>query len=151
VLDASRPLEDADVELLRETSRSPRVVVANKSDLLPAWNSGAVAAPVAPVSAKRGDGLDQLRAEIRVALEGGTATPRDTAAVTNVRHAALLERARAALGRASEAVEAPGGPVAEEFVLTDLQEAQAALEEVTGKRTSDDLLRHIFSRFCIGK
>jgi len=26
-----------------------------------------------------------------------------------------------------------------------------ALEEVTGKRTSEDLLRHIFSRFCIGK
>ena len=39
----------------------------------------------------------------------------------------------------------------EEFVLTDLQDARAALEEVTGKRTSDDLLRHIFSRFCIGK
>ena len=28
---------------------------------------------------------------------------------------------------------------------------RAALEEVTGKRTSEDLLRHIFSRFCIGK
>jgi tRNA U34 5-carboxymethylaminomethyl modifying GTPase MnmE/TrmE len=45
----------------------------------------------------------------------------------------------------------PGGPVPEEFVLTDLQDARAALEEVTGKRTSEDLLRHIFSRFCIGK
>jgi tRNA modification GTPase len=71
--------------------------------------------------------------------------------VTNVRHAALLERARVALGRAGDAVEAAGGPVAEEFVLTDLQDARAALEEVTGKRTSEDLLRHIFSRFCIGK
>jgi tRNA modification GTPase len=48
-------------------------------------------------------------------------------------------------------LEAPGGPVAEEFVLTDLHEARGALEEVTGKRTSEDLLRHIFSRFCIGK
>jgi tRNA modification GTPase len=42
-------------------------------------------------------------------------------------------------------------PAAEEFVLADLQEARAALEEVTGKRTSDELLNHIFSRFCIGK
>ena len=39
----------------------------------------------------------------------------------------------------------------EEFVLTDLNDARIALEEVTGKRTSEDLLRHIFSRFCIGK
>ena len=90
--------------------------------------------------------------EIRSALDGANpATARDTAAVTNVRHAALLERARAALRRAGDAMEAPGGPVAEEFVLTDLQDARAALEEVTGKRTSEDLLRHIFARFCIGK
>jgi tRNA U34 5-carboxymethylaminomethyl modifying GTPase MnmE/TrmE len=41
--------------------------------------------------------------------------------------------------------------VPEEFVLTDLQDARAALEEVTGKRTSEDLLRHIFGRFCVGK
>jgi tRNA U34 5-carboxymethylaminomethyl modifying GTPase MnmE/TrmE len=39
----------------------------------------------------------------------------------------------------------------EEFVLADLQSAREALEEVTGKRTADDVLIHIFSRFCIGK
>jgi tRNA modification GTPase len=68
-----------------------------------------------------------------------------------VRHAALLGQARESLARAREALAAPGGAVAEEFVLTDLQDARAALEEVTGKRTSEDVLRHIFSRFCIGK
>jgi tRNA modification GTPase len=87
----------------------------------------------------------------RFVPRGSAATERDSAAVTNVRHAALLETARQALRRASEAVDNPGGPVAEEFVLTDLQDARAALEEVTGQRTSEDLLRHIFSRFCIGK
>ena len=39
----------------------------------------------------------------------------------------------------------------EEFVLADLQEARSAFEEVTGKRTADDVLTHIFSKFCIGK
>jgi tRNA modification GTPase len=105
------------------------------------------------VSSKTGEGLDRLRAEIRGALESGAPTTpsRDTAAVTNVRHTALLERARDALRNALQAVESPEGPVAEEFVLTDLHEARIALEEVTGKRSSEDLLRHIFSRFCIGK
>jgi len=152
VLDASRALEDADFDLLRETSESTRIVVANKSDLPPAWTAAALSVPAARVSSKTGDGLDGLRMEIRAALEGGNpAIVRETAAVTNVRHAALLERGRAALRNACAAVDSPGGPVAEEFVLTDLQEARAALEEVTGKRTSEDLLRHIFSRFCIGK
>ena len=152
VLDVSAPLEDEDFTLLRETSDSPRLIVANKSDLPAVWRGGDIAAPFILVSSKTGDGLEALRGEIRMALEGANpATARDTAAVTNVRHAALLERARVALGRAGDAVEAAGGPVAEEFVLTDLQDARAALEEVTGKRTSEDLLRHIFSRFCIGK
>jgi tRNA modification GTPase len=145
-------LEDADFDLLRETAESPRLVVANKCDLLAAWASVDVGLPMTVVSSKTGDGIDELRGEIRGALEGANpATARDTAGVTNVRHGALLERAAIALRRASDAVDAPGGPVAEEFVLTDLQDARAALEEVTGKRTSEDLLRHIFSRFCIGK
>jgi tRNA U34 5-carboxymethylaminomethyl modifying GTPase MnmE/TrmE len=30
-------------------------------------------------------------------------------------------------------------------------DAAQSLQEVTGKRTSDDLLARIFERFCIGK
>jgi len=43
------------------------------------------------------------------------------------------------------------GELPEEFLLADLQEARGALEEVTGRRTTEDLLRHIFGRFCVGK
>jgi tRNA modification GTPase len=152
VLDGSAPLEDDDFNLLRETSDLPRLIVANKSDLPVAWHDADVAWPLVSVSSKTGDGFEALRRQIRSALDGANpGSARDTAAVTNVRHAALLERARLALQRAVDAVLGPGGPVAEEFVLTDLQDARAAIEEVTGKRTSEDLLRHIFSRFCIGK
>ena len=152
VLDSARPLDSDDFDLLRETAELPRLIVANKSDLRPAWAAAEVHEPVVAVSSTSGDGLDALRRSIRSVLQGpGQVKMRDTAAVTNVRHAELLARARAALRRAGEAVEAPGGPIAEEFVLTDLQDARAALEEVTGKRTSEDVLRHIFARFCIGK
>ena len=151
VLDRSQPLEAVDRDLLDETAGALRLVVANKSDLPAAWPSTEPSVPVEAVSSKDGDGLDELRVTIRRTLEGSSAIPRDTAVITNVRHAELLDRARDALRRACESVESPGGPVPEEFVLTDLQDARAALEEVTGKRTSEDLLRHIFSRFCIGK
>ena len=84
-------------------------------------------------------------------LAGGGESLRDTAAVTNVRHIELLDRARRALDRARQAIDASQGMLSEEFVLADLQDARNAFEEITGKRTAEDLLEHIFSRFCIGK
>jgi tRNA modification GTPase len=63
----------------------------------------------------------------------------------------LLERARNALVRARHAVSDAAGQLSEEFVLADLQDARHAFEEITGKRTADDVLAHIFARFCIGK
>ena len=38
-----------------------------------------------------------------------------------------------------------------ELVAEDLRQAQNSLSEITGEFTSDDLLGHIFSSFCIGK
>jgi len=41
--------------------------------------------------------------------------------------------------------------VPEEFLLTDLHAARNRFDEVVGTRTSDDVLTHIFEKFCIGK
>ena len=53
--------------------------------------------------------------------------------------------------RARQAIGTEGAALSEEFVLADLQDARAAFEEITGRRTSDEVLAYIFSRFCIGK
>ncbi len=98
------------------------------------------------ISAITGAGLDDLVAAVARALSGEET--RDRPAITNLRHAMLLERARAALLQATSALE---GSISEEFPLLDLQEAGHALQEITGRRTTDDLLQHIFKNFCIGK
>jgi tRNA modification GTPase len=70
--------------------------------------------------------------------------------VSNIRHIALLKQARASLDRTIEALTS-GAAASEEFVLADLQDVEQHLQEITGRRTTEDLLRHIFERFCIGK
>jgi tRNA modification GTPase len=145
VLDGSRPLSKDDEELLDATAARPRVIALNKSDLGPAVTRRLLEA--VSISALTGDGLDRLIDAITSTLQSHEIS-RDTPAITNVRHTVLLEGARASLLRADEALRAE---VSEEFPLLDLQEASAALQEITGKRTSDDLLRRIFERFCIGK
>jgi len=98
------------------------------------------------VSAVTGAGLDDLRRAIIAALD--VEPVRDRPALTNVRHIALVERAHVALTRAAGAARRS---MPEEFVLADLQDARAALEEISGRRASEALLEHIFARFCIGK
>jgi tRNA modification GTPase len=148
VLDGSAALTDDDRVLLEETADVPRVVAANKSDLTAAWTTLAGNENVVRVSALQGDGIDDLRSAILVAIGGTPSDARDLPAVTNLRHIDLLTRAREALARAAAAARAQ---VPEEFVLADIHDARTLLEEVTGGRTTDDLLGHIFASFCIGK
>ena len=72
-----------------------------------------------------------------------------TAPMSNARHIALLEACRASLEAARACRGAENVP--EEFLLVDLQAARVRLDEIVGRRTSEDVLRHIFERFCIGK
>jgi tRNA modification GTPase len=143
VHDRSAPL--APGELAGYAPQRKELCVANKSDLPAAWHAEHAIA----ISAKTGAGLEALRGAIAGALD---AEPlRDRPEITNVRHIALVERAHAALGRARRAAAGEAESASEEFVLADLQDARAALEEVTGRRAPEDVLAHIFERFCVGK
>ena len=144
VLDAAEALMSDDARLLTETTSRARVIVANKSDQPAVWRREDAVC----ISATSGAGLDALRQTIVAALCGGEPL-RDSSAITNVRHSALLEHARANLARARAAAEQEG--ISEEFLLADLHGARASLGEVVGTHTSDDVLEHIFERFCIGK
>jgi tRNA modification GTPase len=160
VVDGSAPLdrEDHAVAALLSAEAAPaparRVVVAlNKSDRgmrLSAGDVGSLLSGVehraVAVSALSGAGVGELRATLGEQLERS----RDSAApaVSNPRHAEALNRARAALARASGAA-ANGAPG--EILALELRESLFAIGEVTGRSIGDDLLDRIFSRFCIGK
>ena len=150
VLDASESLADEDRRLLDDTATTNRIVVFNKSDLppVPQVFSGSARTFEVRVSALTGNGFDALRCAIARALVGEEGL-RDAALISNTRHIALLEQCRASLESARHAADATNVP--EEFLLIDLQAARTRLDEIVGRRTSEDVLRHIFERFCIGK
>ena len=149
VLDGTTPPDDEDRAVLRDTDGLRRLVVVNKSDVVGRSQRAERDEAAIHVSARTGEGLNALRAAIAATLSGGREHQRETAAISNVRHVALLQDARRHLQAAAEASGRFAAP--EEFVLSDLQAARACLDEVVGSRTSDDVLHHIFERFCIGK
>ena len=99
------------------------------------------------LSAKTGNGLDQLRqtlAEIQQSMN----ISQDIVLVTNVRHFEALKHASESLHAVAKGLD-EGIPT--DLVAQDLREALYYLGSITGEITTDEVLGSIFSRFCIGK
>ncbi|MHB0972848.1 MAG: tRNA uridine-5-carboxymethylaminomethyl(34) synthesis GTPase MnmE [Thiobacillus sp.] len=95
------------------------------------------------LSARTGDGIDLLRDKL-LASAGWQAAGEGTF-TARARHLDALGRAAGHLAAARESA----GQL--ELLAEELRLAQAALSEITGEFTADDLLGEIFSTFCIGK
>ena len=93
-----------------------------------------------------GQGLDVL--EQTVAQEFPLPEAQEGTLLTNNRQSEAVGRALKAVCSARQALEAGLTPDA---VLTDVEEALAALGELIGKTVREDLVDTIFSRFCVGK
>jgi tRNA modification GTPase len=135
-------------EHLRLPAEVPVTVVFNKADLAgrePGVNSRSTP-PRIWLSALTGNGLGLLRRHLKecmgfAAAEAGTISARR-------RHLDALARARRHVDTGREQLL---NRRAGELLAEELRQAQAALGEITGAFTSDDLLGRIFSTFCIGK
>jgi tRNA modification GTPase len=68
--------------------------------------------------------------------------------LASVRQRDLVARAAT---HAGEAIDALGRGVSPEYAATHVDAALAALADVLGETTSEDVLERIFSTFCIGK
>jgi tRNA modification GTPase len=99
-------------------------------------------------SALTGEGIEELRAAIVAAVAGGEGGLREAAMLTNLRQHQAVEQALGGLAAARLAVDAA---IPHEMLLLDLYESLRGLDTLTGATTSEDVLRLIFSRFCIGK
>ena len=98
------------------------------------------------VSAKTGEGLEELEEQLAVFLEKSTSDNGEQ--ITKLRHQNALNQALDALARARMAYDQK---LSLEFVTLDLKAAIDALGELIGTVYSEDLLDVIFAQFCIGK
>lgn len=151
VLDGSQPHTAEDRAVLEAVRQKRTLVAINKSDLPQAIDPNWIIAraddkPVVSVSARQGQGLDELKQLLRNLLLDVPSEP--PILVTNLRHKAALEKGERALAAAREALR---DGLAPELIGVELQEAKDGLEEIIGAVTNDNILERIFANFCIGK
>ncbi|HNS51243.1 MAG TPA: tRNA uridine-5-carboxymethylaminomethyl(34) synthesis GTPase MnmE [Anaerolineae bacterium] len=156
VLEAGRPPDKADLAIAALAGTTPAIVVLNKVDLVRELPEAGLAAgmscgldnaPVLPVSALTGVGMERLEHAMVEAVLAGQATG-TAPAVTHPRHKEALGRA---LHHVEEAQRGYRCGLAAELVAIDLSAAVHALGEITGETAGTDLLGGIFGTFCVGK
>lgn len=117
--------------------RSRSILVQSKCDLGPPSPDVDVA-----VSAISGAGLDELAAVVRERARA--LLPREGEVAINARHRAAIAEALAALREA-------GGQSDLLLAAEALRQARLALDRVTGRAGTEDMLDALFGRFCVGK
>ena len=146
VFDGSQPLAD-DPEALPEALRGkPCAAVVSKNDLPAAFDPAVLADrfdAVFSLSSKTGQGLEALCQWL-----SGLIPQAGEVLVTSPRQAALLRRTLDSVNAALASAQA--GMTADAFLL-DVEQAIRLLGEVTGEDVSQDVVKDIFSRFCVGK
>jgi tRNA modification GTPase len=141
LVDATSGRDEADEEELRGLPRT--LVVATKSDL----GTSSVEADLT-ISATTGAGITDLFARLDSIVRDYFAAPESSPTIVNERQRAAVAESDTALGAALESLR---DGAAEQYVVVDLRRAANALASLTGAITSEDVLREIFSKFCIGK
>lgn len=150
VFDLSKPLSDEDKELIDECKDKNVIPIINKTDLEPRLDvdyiKNKLGSPLF-ISAKSGDGYNELCD--RVAELIGTKNFDTTSAMlVNERQRICCQKASDALKDALEALNLGLTPDAIGVCIDD---AIAALLELTGQKASEAVVDEVFKQFCVGK
>ena len=150
VFDLSKPLSDEDKELIDECKDKNVIPIINKTDLEPRLDvdyiKNKLGSPLF-ISAKSGDGYNELCD--RVAELMGTKNFDTTSAmIVNERQRICCQKASDALKDALEALNLGLTPDAIGVCIDD---AIAALLELTGQKASEAVVDEVFKQFCVGK
>ncbi len=153
VLNANEPLHEDELELMEQLRGRQCIVILNKMDLPSQLDIDIVRRYypdelIVPMSVKTEEGIDGLEKAISGLFFSGKIEGGDLTYVSNVRHIALLKKARKSLMDAYEAAEQY---IPIDMIQIDVKLAWEQLGEIVGETAGDSLIDQIFSQFCLGK
>jgi len=138
-----------------ETSGQTYLLVWNKIDIAPLPQKLSTYVDLmykvknaVSVSAKTGEGIDDLIYEIVSAILGAQKTTDVSASLGTERQKKLVGTACASL---QEAIEKADDNEPLDLIAPLLRESVNALGEITGEVSTADILEEMFSKFCVGK
>lgn len=152
VVDGARPLDMDDTRIMELLEGRRVITVINKIDVEQTvdkmWITKRIKAPVVELSARTGEGMEELRKCLTDMFFHGTLSMNDEVYITNLRHKQALQEAADSLRQVLTGLEQQ---MPEDFLTIDLMAAYEQFGYILGETLNDDLANEIFSKFCMGK
>lgn len=143
VLDASKPLESEDLEILESSTDIPRIIILNKTDLGKKIDIEGI-----EVSIMNNIGVEKIEDAIEKYISGGKVRREEDLLLTNIRHINLVDKAYTEVCQAMNMTKANE---AIDFIEVNVKAAFDYLGEIIGETANDQIINEVFSRFCLGK
>ena len=141
----------SEIDEMHELSKGKKCIyVHNKADLVDIHKFNPYILPLSMISAKSGEGISNLKKRIfEEAERAGLTSNANEIIVTNARHYDALTRAHDHIQRVIDGLQIQ---LSGDLLSEDLRQALDTLAEITGGQiTTNEVLRNIFTHFCVGK
>lgn len=153
VIDSSDKLEEEDKDIIKMIENKKIIIVLNKTDLGMKIDRGYFNKVfgednIIEMSVKTGIGIDRLEEKIKELVLHGELSIEKNMMVTNIRHKDILDKALQSIDNALQAMEED---IPVDLISVDIRDAWSKLGVITGDTVEEDIIKEIFSKFCIGK
>lgn len=162
IVDSSIPLDSSEFDILQLLREKKSIILLNKLDLTSVVQIDDIVTeylehndnveefniPVIEISAKTGQGIEELEQTIRDMFYHGKISFNSEIYITNMRHKKALMEAYESLTKVKQSIDLM---MPEDFYSIDLIDAYESLGSIIGESMGEDLVNEIFSKFCMGK
>ena len=152
IFDISRKMNKEDYEILDILKNKNSIIVLNKIDLdennVDIEKVKEINKPIVQISTKTREGIENLYKEIENIIETKEISSDNEIIVTNTRHKSLIIKAMDSVDKSLETIE---NKMPIDIIVVYVKDILENLGEITGETVTEDIIKEIFSKFCLGK
>ena len=153
IFDSSKDLEEEDIEILNLIKGKKSIILLNKSDLNSKINENddrftSITENILRISALNKYGIDELYEKIAELFNLNEINLDNEILITNIRHKNIISKSLENVNKAKKALEI-NMPI--DIITIYIKEILEDLGEITGEVVTEDIIKEIFSKFCLGK
>ena len=153
IFDNTKELENEDIEILNLIKEKNAIILLNKTDIIENNLENKeellkINKKIIKISAKEGIGINELYNEIEKLFQIEDLETGKEIIITNIRHKNQIECAINSIENAKQSIK-DNMPI--DIISISIIQCLEDLSKITGENVSEDIIKEIFSKFCLGK